>query len=208
MESDMSDLVSRMASVGAKSEVVNGSLSEKRLKIDKLVRVRRLLHVKSHDIVPVLYPSYLLVVSPLLFLPPECFLFSNIIEHTQRLEFIFDLPAKLNQCIDVGNYSEAVKYYVMSEQVLKNYSHLSSFQTIQNDANATITRLKSELVKSLAVDKTLYSLIFFLTICLSKPKSHKKKKKFPAYLYVHNMLSQRFFCFALQFKGCCHHFSK
>jgi hypothetical protein len=49
MESDMSDLVSRMASVGAKSEVVNGSLSEKRLKIDKLVRVRRLLHV-SHTI--------------------------------------------------------------------------------------------------------------------------------------------------------------
>lgn len=41
----MSDLVSRMASVGAKSEVVNGSLSEKRLRIDKLVRVRRLLHV-------------------------------------------------------------------------------------------------------------------------------------------------------------------
>ena len=43
MDSEMDVLVSKMENIAAKSSIVNESLSGKRGKIDKLVRVRRLL---------------------------------------------------------------------------------------------------------------------------------------------------------------------
>ena len=43
MDSEMDVLVSNMENIAAKSSIVNESLSGKRGKIDKLVRVRRLL---------------------------------------------------------------------------------------------------------------------------------------------------------------------
>lgn len=74
------------------SSTLDGSLSDKRTKVSKLVRVRRLL---------------------------------------QKLEFLSELPEKLVELINVGQYKRAVQLYRRTITVLTKHSHLLSFKNIK-----------------------------------------------------------------------------
>jgi hypothetical protein len=71
---------------------IDNSLHDKRMKVDKLVRVQRLL---------------------------------------KKLEFLSELPEKLVELIDQGQYKRAVQLYRRTISVLTKHSHLLSFNNIK-----------------------------------------------------------------------------
>ncbi|CAN0272444.1 unnamed protein product, partial [Phaeothamnion confervicola] len=71
MEAEMGSLVKNMDRIGESSAKINGKLAGKRERIDKLVRVRRLL---------------------------------------KRLEFLFELPQKLQEAVEQGSFGQAIRW--------------------------------------------------------------------------------------------------
>ena len=47
-----------------------------------------------------------------------------------RLEFLFELPGRLTKSIEMEAYSTAVKYWHISDAILKRYSHMASFEKV------------------------------------------------------------------------------
>ena len=48
----------------------------------------------------------------------------------KRLQFLFELPMRLQQCVDMGAYAQAVKYFTKAEMVLKKYANTPSFEKV------------------------------------------------------------------------------
>ena len=67
----------------------------------------------------------------------------------KKLQFLFELPTKLNTCIDEENWSLGVKFYVKAEQVLLQYEHMPSFRGIKSDCDAIMEQLKLKLKQRL-----------------------------------------------------------
>lgn len=63
----------------------------------------------------------------------------------KKLQFLFELPTKLNNCIDEENWPLGVKFYVKAERVLLQYQHMPSFRGIKNDCDAIMEQLKLKL---------------------------------------------------------------
>lgn len=67
----------------------------------------------------------------------------------KRLEFFFELPQRLQQCIDEGLFAQAVKYFKIARETLREYSHVASFSNIQAESeqlmDALRTRLKTQI---------------------------------------------------------------
>lgn len=63
----------------------------------------------------------------------------------RKLQFLFELPARLNKCLELQAYAQAVKSYRHARCVLQQYSHLPSFKGIQDDCHAIMNKLAQEL---------------------------------------------------------------
>ncbi|XP_068600930.1 vacuolar protein sorting-associated protein 51 homolog [Brachionichthys hirsutus] len=63
----------------------------------------------------------------------------------RKLQFLFELPARLNKCLELQAYSPAVKSHRRARCVLQQYSHLPSFKGIQDDCHAIMDKLAQEL---------------------------------------------------------------
>ncbi|XP_067877946.1 vacuolar protein sorting-associated protein 51 homolog [Heterodontus francisci] len=63
----------------------------------------------------------------------------------RKLQFLFELPARLNKCIDLEAYGQAVRYYSKARSVLHQYQHMPSFQGIQNDCQKIMSDLAQKL---------------------------------------------------------------
>ncbi|KAL4231802.1 Vacuolar protein sorting-associated protein 51 [Mactra antiquata] len=63
----------------------------------------------------------------------------------KKLQFLFELPARLKKCIEMKAYSQAVRYYTKSQQVLHQYQHMPSFQGINSDCSKIIKELTQNL---------------------------------------------------------------
>uniref|UniRef100_UPI00398EDEF8 vacuolar protein sorting-associated protein 51 homolog n=1 Tax=Pristiophorus japonicus TaxID=55135 RepID=UPI00398EDEF8 len=63
----------------------------------------------------------------------------------RKLQFLFELPARLNKCIDLGAYGQAVRYYSKARSVLHQYQHMPSFQGIQDDCQKIMSDLAQKL---------------------------------------------------------------
>ncbi|XP_033633554.1 vacuolar protein sorting-associated protein 51 homolog [Asterias rubens] len=63
----------------------------------------------------------------------------------KKLQFLFELPARLKKCIEMKAYSQAVRYYVKARAVLLQYQHMSSFHGIQQDCNEIVNELRTKL---------------------------------------------------------------
>ncbi|CEG35769.1 Uncharacterized conserved protein [Plasmopara halstedii] len=74
----------------------------------------------------------------------------------KRFEFIFDLPQRLNTAVRQKNYANATKYYLLARRILDRYEHISSFKTIQVEAEKIIQQLVRVLKKQM-VDPLLES---------------------------------------------------
>ncbi|KAK3590122.1 hypothetical protein CHS0354_041171 [Potamilus streckersoni] len=63
----------------------------------------------------------------------------------KKLQFLFELPARLKKCIEMQAYSQAVRYYTKAQRVLHQYQHMPSFQGIHKDCTDIITELRQKL---------------------------------------------------------------
>lgn len=79
--------------------------------------------------------------------PHSCLLCSISGVHSllRKLQFLFELPARLNKCLELQAYAQAVKSYRHARCVLQQYSHLPSFKGIQDDCHAIMNKLAQEL---------------------------------------------------------------
>lgn len=75
---------------------------------------------------------------------------TNVHNLLKRLQFIFDLPNRLNQCLATGNYHQAVKFYSRASRLLDHYQHMSAFKGIERDCLAITDKMKSEIRKRMA----------------------------------------------------------
>ncbi len=48
----------------------------------------------------------------------------------KRLEFLFELPARLKRCLDMNATAQAVRYFTKANSVLKKYEHMPSFKKV------------------------------------------------------------------------------
>lgn len=64
----------------------------------------------------------------------------------KKLQFLFELPTRLNRCLETKSYAAAVTYYSRTRSVLSRYQHMESFSGIQKDCieimDKIIVRLK------------------------------------------------------------------
>ncbi|XP_063344193.1 vacuolar protein sorting-associated protein 51 homolog [Pelmatolapia mariae] len=63
----------------------------------------------------------------------------------RKLQFLFELPARLNKCLELQAYAQAVNTHRRARCVLQQYSHLPSFKGIQDDCHAIMDKLAQEL---------------------------------------------------------------
>uniref|UniRef100_A0A3B3Y1I5 Vacuolar protein sorting-associated protein 51 homolog n=1 Tax=Poecilia mexicana TaxID=48701 RepID=A0A3B3Y1I5_9TELE len=63
----------------------------------------------------------------------------------RKLQFLFELPARLNKCLELQAYAQAVSSHRRARCVLQQYSHLPSFKGIQDDCNTIMEKLAQEL---------------------------------------------------------------
>lgn len=63
----------------------------------------------------------------------------------RKLQFLFELPARLNKCLEMQAYAQAVNSHRRARCVLQQYSHLPSFKGIQDDCHAIMEKLAQEL---------------------------------------------------------------
>lgn len=64
----------------------------------------------------------------------------------KKLQFLFDLPSKLNDFIDdKSTYSKAVTYYCKARKTLEHYKHMPTFRNIDEECLQIISQLKELL---------------------------------------------------------------
>lgn len=63
----------------------------------------------------------------------------------KKLQFLFELPARLQKCLETESYSQAVRYYVKARKVLHQYQHMPSFHGIQQDCQVIVQVLRDKL---------------------------------------------------------------
>ncbi|KAL3671501.1 hypothetical protein V7S43_003423 [Phytophthora oleae] len=74
----------------------------------------------------------------------------------KRFEFIFELPQRLNTAVKQKEYANATKYYLLARRILGRYEHISSFKTIQMEAEKIMQQLE-RLLRKRMLDTTLES---------------------------------------------------
>ncbi|XP_069750367.1 vacuolar protein sorting-associated protein 51 homolog isoform X1 [Narcine bancroftii] len=63
----------------------------------------------------------------------------------RKLQFLFELPGRLNKCIELEAYGQAVRYYSKARTVLVQYQHMPSFQGIHDDCRKIMSNLAHKL---------------------------------------------------------------
>lgn len=65
----------------------------------------------------------------------------------KRVQFLLELPNRLNQCLATGQYAQAVKYYTRMTRLLAHYQsqNMSAFQGIEKDCTETMEKVKEQL---------------------------------------------------------------
>uniref|UniRef100_A0A672QGJ9 Vacuolar protein sorting-associated protein 51 homolog n=1 Tax=Sinocyclocheilus grahami TaxID=75366 RepID=A0A672QGJ9_SINGR len=63
----------------------------------------------------------------------------------RKLQFLFELPARLNKCLELQAYAQAVSAHRRARCVLQQYSHMPSFRGIQDDCHVIMEQLAQQL---------------------------------------------------------------
>ncbi|KAM3824612.1 vacuolar protein sorting-associated protein 51 homolog isoform 1-T1 [Vipera latastei] len=63
----------------------------------------------------------------------------------RKLQFLFELPARLNKCVELAAYGQAVRYYSKARCILHQYQQMPSFQGIQDDCQKIMADLAQKL---------------------------------------------------------------
>eukprot|EP00051_Salpingoeca_urceolata_P029116 m.488953 g.488953 ORF g.488953 m.488953 type:complete len:521 (+) comp26269_c0_seq1:96-1658(+) len=68
----------------------------------------------------------------------------------KKLQFLFELPARLKQCVEMQSYEQAVRYYAKASRVLHHYRNLDSFRGIYDECETIVEQLRQMLVARVA----------------------------------------------------------
>ncbi|KAJ3082394.1 Vacuolar protein sorting-associated protein 51, partial [Quaeritorhiza haematococci] len=72
----------------------------------------------------------------------------------KKLNFVFELPTRLNQCYKQQQYAQAVRYYARTSHLLAHYRHLSIFRKIEDECKVIMEqvakRVRERMAKSTA----------------------------------------------------------
>ncbi|CAI5797987.1 Vacuolar protein sorting-associated protein 51 homolog [Podarcis lilfordi] len=63
----------------------------------------------------------------------------------RKLQFLFELPARLTKCVEMEAYGQAVRYYSKARSILHQYQHMPSFRGIQDDCQKIMADLAQKL---------------------------------------------------------------
>ncbi|XP_066466524.1 vacuolar protein sorting-associated protein 51 homolog [Tiliqua scincoides] len=63
----------------------------------------------------------------------------------RKLQFLFELPARLTKCVELEAYGQAVRYYSKARSILHQYQHMPSFRGIQDDCQKIMADLAQKL---------------------------------------------------------------
>ncbi|KAI8348434.1 exocyst complex component Sec5-domain-containing protein [Choanephora cucurbitarum] len=70
---------------------------------------------------------------------------SNVHNSLKRLQFVFDLPNRLQHCFNKKQYSQAVKYYSKASKLLNHYQHMAAFKGIERDCAQIMEKVKEAI---------------------------------------------------------------
>lgn len=70
---------------------------------------------------------------------------SNVHNSLKRLQFIFELPNRLQLCLNKKRYSQAVKYYSKASKLLEHYKHMPAFKGIERDCHQIMDKVNSDI---------------------------------------------------------------
>ncbi|KAF9582885.1 Vacuolar protein sorting-associated protein 51, partial [Lunasporangiospora selenospora] len=62
-----------------------------------------------------------------------------------KLQFVFELPTNLHQCLEAGSYTQAVKSYCRTLSLLQHYKHLTVFTGIERECKAIMVQIAYKL---------------------------------------------------------------
>ncbi len=111
LEDDMTHLSSRVEEIIGSSNSINSALSDRKKQITKLCGVHHLLKKVRFQLMMSLLLLFDFVILIFLFLF-FIFLFwpgMRLVLLFLQLQFLFELPTRLNKCITMGFYAQAVR---------------------------------------------------------------------------------------------------
>eukprot|EP01112_Ceratiomyxa_fruticulosa_P012023 TRINITY_DN3309_c0_g1_i1.p1 TRINITY_DN3309_c0_g1~~TRINITY_DN3309_c0_g1_i1.p1 ORF type:complete len:795 (-),score=178.23 TRINITY_DN3309_c0_g1_i1:42-2426(-) len=84
---------------------------------------------------------------------------SGIHRLLQKLQFLVTLPGRLQRCVDMESYAQAVKYFTFTSGILKQCSHIPSFGHIYGECTKIMDTVRDRLRKKMTVQSNSPSAI-------------------------------------------------
>ncbi|KAL0480923.1 vacuolar protein sorting protein VPS51 [Acrasis kona] len=84
---------------------------------------------------------------------------SSVNRMLRKMQFLIELPSRLEQCLEMKSFAVAVKYYNLANHILKQYSHLPSFQNIHERSMEVVVKLKQHLKDALSEPASTHSIL-------------------------------------------------
>ncbi|KAF9972567.1 Vacuolar protein sorting-associated protein 51 [Actinomortierella ambigua] len=96
-----------------------------------------------------------------------------------KLQFVFELPANLNHCLETGSYTQAVKSYCRTLHLLQHYNHLTVFTGIERECKAIMVtiahRIRQNMTREEATGAEISDNIGLLLALKENPEALWKK---------------------------------
>ncbi|KAG0251708.1 Vacuolar protein sorting-associated protein 51 [Actinomortierella ambigua] len=96
-----------------------------------------------------------------------------------KLQFVFELPANLNHCLETGSYTQAVKSYCRTLHLLQHYNHLTVFTGIERECKAIMVtiahRIRQNMSREEATGAEISDSVGLLLALKENPETLWKK---------------------------------
>ncbi|CAI2192880.1 1451_t:CDS:10, partial [Funneliformis geosporum] len=97
----------------------------------------------------------------------------------KKIQFIFELPTRLNHCLDQKSYAQAVRYYAKTSRLLDHYRNLSVFSSIEMECKEIMDKVTKRIREDMTQEDATGSGItdcMALLITLKEPPRQLAKE--------------------------------
>ncbi|GBB92397.1 hypothetical protein RclHR1_00200030 [Rhizophagus clarus] len=97
----------------------------------------------------------------------------------KKIQFIFELPTRLKNCLDQESYVQAVRYYAKTSKLLEHYRSLSVFSSIETECKEIMDKVTKRIRENMTNIKATGSEItdcMALLIILKEPPQQLAKE--------------------------------
>ncbi|KAG0299546.1 Vacuolar protein sorting-associated protein 51, partial [Dissophora globulifera] len=70
-----------------------------------------------------------------------------------KLQFVFELPTNLNQCLEAESYTQAVKSYCRTLHLLQHYKHLTVFTGIERECKTIMVQIAQRIRQKMCAEQ-------------------------------------------------------